>query len=68
MGQKLTPCSLPSALDPPQMELELKRMLGEYGRCYVKVKTNSNSGLRTAFVQFEVRVMLHTSIAIANEV
>ncbi|PYH34671.1 RNA recognition motif domain-containing protein [Aspergillus neoniger CBS 115656] len=45
--------NLPSALDPPQMELELKRMLGEYGRCYVKVKTNPSSGLRTAFAQFE---------------
>ncbi|PWY77684.1 hypothetical protein BO83DRAFT_386897 [Aspergillus eucalypticola CBS 122712] len=45
--------NLPSALDPPQMEFELKSMLGEYGRCYVKVKTNPNSGLRTAFVQFE---------------
>lgn len=68
MGQKLTPCSLPSALDPPQMELELKRMLGKYGHCYVKVKTNPSSGLRTAFAQFEVRVMLQISIAIANEV
>ncbi|PYH72862.1 RNA recognition motif domain-containing protein [Aspergillus vadensis CBS 113365] len=45
--------NLPSALDPPQTVFELKRMLGEYGRCYVIVKTNPNSGLRTAFVQFE---------------
>ncbi|KAL7652556.1 hypothetical protein ACMYSQ_009831 [Aspergillus niger] len=45
--------NIPSALCPTQIKFELKRILARYGCCYVKVKTNPNSGLRTAFAQFE---------------
>ncbi|GKZ34789.1 hypothetical protein AbraIFM66950_005145 [Aspergillus brasiliensis] len=59
--------NLPSALHPTQIQSELKRVFSKHGRCFVKVKTNPKTGLKTAFAQFETSDAANIVIQKSND-